>query len=334
MHACVGMENTDKNNIGKGRVCVTGGTGYVGSWLVMRLLQHGYSVNTTVRSSNTEVGFLTDLPGASERLRIFEADLNHPHSFRPAIEGCVGVFLVAHPMNSDEAATTKITTTCTLSILQACLDAKTVKRAVYTSSATTAIFSDNMSSTIINEESWSDPDHIHKSAAPLVASYAVAKTLTEKAALEFAEKNGLELVTLLPSYIHGPFICPRCPASVFVLMAMFLGNADQFVEGVTDLVHVDDVASAHIFLLECPDAKGRYICSAVQTSLHELYKLLSTRYPHYQIAAPNSLGENRGGKVSRRISSKKLLEMGFEYNYGLEAMYDGAVESCKRLGLL
>jgi len=34
----------------KGTVCVTGGTGYVASWLIMRLLQHGYSVRATVRS--------------------------------------------------------------------------------------------------------------------------------------------------------------------------------------------------------------------------------------------------------------------------------------------
>lgn len=42
------MEN---KNTEKGKVCVTGGNGYVGSWLVMRLLQHGYYVNTTVRSN-------------------------------------------------------------------------------------------------------------------------------------------------------------------------------------------------------------------------------------------------------------------------------------------
>lgn len=35
---------------GKGRVCVTGGTGFIASWLIMRLLGHGYSVTTTVRS--------------------------------------------------------------------------------------------------------------------------------------------------------------------------------------------------------------------------------------------------------------------------------------------
>jgi len=35
---------------GKGTVCVTGGTGFIGSWLIKSLLEHGYSVNTTIRS--------------------------------------------------------------------------------------------------------------------------------------------------------------------------------------------------------------------------------------------------------------------------------------------
>ncbi|KAL1540112.1 (3R)-2'-hydroxyisoflavanone reductase [Salvia divinorum] len=320
------MEN---KNMEKGKVCVTGGNGFVGSWLVMRLLQHGYYVNTTVRS-NTELGFLRDLPGASERLRIFEADLNHPDSFRAAIAGCIGVFLVAHQMPTDTTTTNsdETSTTSTLAILLACLDAKTVKRAIYTSSAAAAIFSGN-SSTTIDEGSWSDLDLIHKSPPP-VAAYATAKTLTEKAALEFGEKHGLEVVTLLPTYIHGPFIGPRCPASVYTLVSMLLGNADsyKYLAGSVDVVHVDDVASVQIFLFESGDAKGRYICSAVGSTIDELYQLLCRRYPHYQIAPPDcSMGR------PYEISSQKLLETGFKYKYGLEEMYDGAIESCKKLGL-
>ena len=34
----------------KGTVCVTGGTGYLASWLIKSLLQHGYPVRATVRS--------------------------------------------------------------------------------------------------------------------------------------------------------------------------------------------------------------------------------------------------------------------------------------------
>jgi nucleoside-diphosphate-sugar epimerase len=36
----------------KGPVCVIGGTGFIGSWFIMRLLDHGYSVRTTVRSAH------------------------------------------------------------------------------------------------------------------------------------------------------------------------------------------------------------------------------------------------------------------------------------------
>lgn len=51
----------------------------------------------------------------------------------------------------------------------------------------------------------------------------------------------------------------------------------------TPFVHVDDVASAHIFLLENSKAQGRYICSAVEVTPDELFKFLSARYPEYRI---------------------------------------------------
>lgn len=41
----------------KGIVCVTGGTGYVTSWLIMRLPQYDYYVNTTI-NNNLDPGIL------------------------------------------------------------------------------------------------------------------------------------------------------------------------------------------------------------------------------------------------------------------------------------
>ncbi|KAK9147547.1 hypothetical protein Scep_006304 [Stephania cephalantha] len=62
----------------KGPVCVTGGAGFFASWLIMRLLQRGYSVHATFRSDpkcKEDVSHLVSLPEASGKLKFFEANL-------------------------------------------------------------------------------------------------------------------------------------------------------------------------------------------------------------------------------------------------------------------
>ncbi|KAK3021184.1 hypothetical protein RJ639_045562 [Escallonia herrerae] len=444
----------------KGTVCVTGGTGFVASWLIMRLLEHGYSVNTTIRDSKKYISYITNLPGASERLKIFNADLDKPDSFTAPIEGCIGVFHVAHIIDFEETepeetktkraindkdqikllsktdmvhiddvasahhflleypkaegryicsavsitldemseflsarypeyhipaadfltnlpgaaerlkifnadlgrpdsfdaalegctgvfhvahvidfedkepeeVQTKRAISGTLGILRACLNSKTMKRVVYTSSASTVAFNgwvlDN-----VDESSWTDVEFV-RSLKPFAASYIISKTLTEQAALEFAEKHGLDLVTVIPTFINGPFICPRVPGSVRISLAMIFGDQDQNKHmSRVDMVHVHDVASAHIFLLEYPNAKGRYICSAVGITIDKMSEFLSVRYPEYHITTADTLKEFESQKYST-LSSKKLLDTGFKYKYGLEEMYDGAIQCCKEKGFL
>ncbi|KAK1394036.1 Vestitone reductase [Heracleum sosnowskyi] len=323
----------------KGLVCVTGGTGYVASWLIMRLLQHGYAVNTTIRSNvpdqKKDVSYLTNLPGASERLQIFNADLDKPESFNDSFQGCVGVFHVAHTIDFEgkegEETVTKRSINATISILRACLESKTVKRVVYTSSESAVKFNGNALS-VLDETSWTDVDFV-RSSKKYGGPYYISKTLTERAALEFAETHGLDLVTVVPTFIHGPFITPHCPGSVRVSMSPILGD-DILREFPTciSIVHVDDVASAHIFLFEYLNARGRYICSAVDITVHELQIFIKERYPEYNVSSLSLLKHEESKKIL--ISSKKLLDTGFEYKYGLEQMYDDATECFKQKGLL
>ncbi|XP_051132407.1 protein BRI1-5 ENHANCED 1-like [Andrographis paniculata] len=352
-----------------GKVCVTGGTGYLASWMIQRLLERGYSVNTTVRShqgmmSNwgygllrnllftgkraleedsfcstgqqyfgVDVSFLRSLPGARERLTIYEADMDHPESFRAAVDGCFGVFLVAHPTVADETLTVEEvceqTAYATLGILRCCVDAETVKRVVYTSAAITVMFGNEYSG-VVDENTLCKLSVAYLSQLSL-AKYTAAKAYTELTAQRFAERNGMGFVSVLPSWIHGPFLTPTCPGSVYTLMSMLFRDRRQYKYiSLVDIVHVDDVARAHIFLLETPSASGRYICSAVETSAGELYEFLCYRYPESIIATPpvKCLGYARG----YTLSTRKLSDLGFAYNYGLEEMYDGAVESCTRTG--
>ncbi|KAK6918522.1 hypothetical protein RJ641_016944, partial [Dillenia turbinata] len=69
------------------------------------------------------------------------------------------------------------------------------------------------------------------------------------------------------------------------------------------MVHAYDVARAHIFLFTIPTAKGS-----------ELEGIEGKKFPHF--------------------SSKKLLDAGFKFKYGLNEMFDGAVGGCKEKGFL
>lgn len=85
------------------KVCVTGGSGYIGSWLVMKLLGKGYTVHVTLRSlgDKSKVGLLKSLPNADTKLVLFQADIYNPNEFEEAIQGCEFVFHVATPMQHD-----------------------------------------------------------------------------------------------------------------------------------------------------------------------------------------------------------------------------------------
>ncbi|KAL0425854.1 UNVERIFIED_CONTAM: Vestitone reductase [Sesamum radiatum] len=148
----------------KGRVCVTGGTGFLGSWTIKRLLQDGYCVNATIRihpERKRDISYLTD---ASERLQIFNADLDKPETFAPALEGCIGVFHMAHPLDfeekEEEDVKVKRVTAALRGILQACADSKTVKRVVYTSSISALAFGNKSESGLIDESCWTDVEFI------------------------------------------------------------------------------------------------------------------------------------------------------------------------------
>ena len=116
----------------------------------------------------------------------------------------------------------------TLGILKACLNSKTVKRVVYTSSTAAVVLNDK-GGDIKDESSWSDVDFL-KALNYWGLSYMISKTMTERAALDFAHEHGLDLVTVIPSFVVGPFICPRFPGSVNTALALVLGRLLHFVK--------------------------------------------------------------------------------------------------------
>nr|BAH98155.1 dihydroflavonol 4-reductase [Tulipa gesneriana] len=321
----------------KGPVVATGASGYVGSWLVMKLLENGYTVRATVRDPKDQgkTKPLLDLRGADERLTIWKADLNDEGSFDNAINGCTGVFHVATPMDFEskdpENEVIKPTVNGVLSIMKSCKKAGTVKRVIFTSSAGTVNVQEEQMPEY-DEDSWSDIDFCRR-VKMTGWMYFVSKTLAEKAAWEFAKDNDIQLISIIPTLVVGPFITTSMPPSMITALSLITGNDSHYsILKQIQLVHLDDLCIAHIFLFENQEASGRYICSSFDATIWDLARLMKDRYPQYAI--PQEF-EDIDEKIKPvRFSSKKLMDLGFNYQYTIEEMFDEGIRSCTEKKLL
>ncbi|XP_068644403.1 anthocyanidin reductase ((2S)-flavan-3-ol-forming)-like [Aristolochia californica] len=322
--------------------CVTGANGYVASLLVKQLLDRGYIVNATVRDTGNEskVSHLQNLPG-SERLRLFRADLTIEGSFDDPILGCDLVFHVASPIISDskdpETDMIKPAIQGTLNVLRTCAKTKTVKRVLLTSSiAAVCRLREKEDGGVLTEECWSDVEFL-VSEKPPNWGYPLSKTLSEKEAWKFAAENQIDLISVLPVLVSGPSLTPDVPQTAILALSLLMtGNkfklqTMQLAYGSVPLVHVDDVCRAHIFLAEKESASGRYICCAASTTVPELAKLLSHRYPQYEV--PTNFGDFLS-KPKYPVSAEKLIKEGFTFKFGIAEIYDESVEYFKAKGLL
>lgn len=79
-----------------------------------------------------------------------------------------------------------------------------MKRVVYTPCGTAVGFRKGYLKEA-DESFRSDIDYII-AVKPFGGSYMISETLTERATLEFWEKHRLDVVTVMPSFIVGPFI--------------------------------------------------------------------------------------------------------------------------------
>lgn len=326
--------------------CVTGGSGYIASELIKMLLQNGYAVKTTVRhpedtEKNAHLKALQELGP----LEVFRADLDEEGSFDDAVAGCDYAFLVAAPValmpQNPEKEVIEPAVRGTLNVLRSCAKAGTVKRVVLTSS-TAAVSSRPLEGDghVLGEESWSDVDWLRANKIGTWA-YPASKVLAEKAANEFAEANGLSVVTLLPVVAVGAAPATELHTSVPEVLSLLSGD-DAMVDnleliekasGGIPLVHVDDVCRAEIFLAENQASSGRYVCCSLNTTAIELARFLAAKYPQYKIKT-DRIG-HLPEKPRVRISSGKLADEGFEYRYkNLDEIYDDVVVYGRALGIL
>ncbi|CAM8956243.1 unnamed protein product [Rhodiola kirilowii] len=332
------------------KVCVTGGSGYIGSSLVKRLLEKGYVVHATLRNlkDNSKVDLLKSLPGAETRLVLFQADIYSPDEFQAGIKGCQYVFHVATPQqiespNSKYKDTTEAAVAGVKSIADTCIRSGTVKRLIYTASAlsTSSMKEDGSGyKPYMDESCWTSLNISLPNSSDHTLAYTRSKTKAEKEILSYNDKQNcsIEIVTLACGLVGGETILPFAPLSVQTMASPLMRNKDvytyglmfmQGVLGTVPIVHIEDVCEAHIFCMERESIKGRFICAATNLTVAEIAMFYQKKYPA-EIKIDNGfMGE--GAEKGSRCDSSKLKDLGFEYKHDAERILKDNVETMLRL---
>jgi nucleoside-diphosphate-sugar epimerase len=289
------------------KVCVTGASGYVAGEIIFRLLLAGHTVHGTVRGDPQAKAYdgLRALPHASERLLLFKANLANDGDFDEAIKGCDFVMHVASPVSVSvpahraEAELVRPAVKGVENVISAIEKSGSVKALVYTSSSST-VAADNWErgkDYVYSDKDWSE------SASLSFFPYALSKKAAERRACELYEaqfsnpdvKRPWRLVRILPSFVMGPPIGVGNSELVQFAVRSMSGKAPMLPNFHFPMVHISDVAIAHIHAMLLESATGRYILVEGNASrgmfdlVHKLKQTTFQNYPLPRIAAPKWL---------------------------------------------
>ncbi|HEY4453112.1 MAG TPA: aldehyde reductase [Pseudonocardiaceae bacterium] len=291
-------------------VVVTGSSGFVGAHTIVRLLNAGYQVRTTVRSSRREadVRAMVKEGGADAALSVVEADLTADAGWAEALAGSDAVLHVASPFpatdpeNEDDLIIPA--REGTLRVLRTARAAG-VRRAVVTSSFA-AIGYGHPGKGPFTEADWTDL------AGDDVTAYIKSKTLAERAAWDFVasdEGRGLELSVVNPVGIFGPVLGADYASSVELIGQILTGALPGTPAMQFGIVDVRDVADLLVRVLRSPEAIGeRFLATSGEVlTTEEIALLLRERLG--AVASQARIADDGPGMRLREADSAKAKRM-------------------------
>ena len=250
---------------------VTGGAGFVGSYLARFLLDRDEEVRVL---DNFSTGKRENLTEVERRIEVVEGDLNDPAALSRAVSGVDYVFheaaIPSVPRSVDEPVEShEANATGTLSLLCASKEAG-VRRLVYASSS--SVYGANPELPKI-ETMRTEP----------LSPYAVAKLAAEHYCTVFHQLYGLETVSLRYFNVFGPRQDPNSPYSGVVsrFIDAILSSMPPTIHGegdqTRDFTYVENVAQANFAACHETSAAGGVYNIGCQTriSVNELWATMA-----------------------------------------------------------
>lgn len=258
-------------------VMVSGGSGFLASWITVILLRRGYRVRATARSSARAEAATAAISGAvdpGDRLSFVVADLTADAGWDAAVEGARYVIHPASPMQVGEYAKSDVIRPAREGVARIFAAAKAagVEHVVMTSSVEACRPASNAPG---SENNWTDPN------GRRVSDYARAKTLAEKDAWDWATENAQPtLTTILPGFIQGPVFGADFSGSVELVARLLRGKVPAAPRLGFSIVDVRDLAELHVEALSAPAVRGRRLVATGEFLwVLDVAEALRTQYP-------------------------------------------------------
>jgi dihydroflavonol-4-reductase len=273
-----------------GLVCVTGATGYVGSYIVKEALARGYRVRATVRDPKDEkrcahVLALAREAGSPDALELVRADLADPASFEAALEGVDHVIHTASAVvltaKDPQREIVDVAVEGAKNVIRAARASNTVRRVVVTSSVAAVSGDDKPAAYVFRESDWNDTATVKNDA------YATSKVQAERAARALAQEPGgkkVDFIAILPSLVLGPVLTEQhLRTSPAILLEIMRGKWPGVPNLWFQVVDVRDLAKVHVLALEKEKPAPRYIATSAALGLRDMAAALRERFPQAKV---------------------------------------------------
>ncbi|HTS45559.1 MAG TPA: NAD-dependent epimerase/dehydratase family protein [Puia sp.] len=258
------MSTADSYFVNEGKVLVTGGTGFLGAYIIKELLDKNHQVRAIKRNSPLPF-FIPET--VLNKVEWVTGDILDAVSLEEAMDGVDAVIHAAAKVSfiaRERRQMYKTNIEGTANVVNASLEKK-IKKLVHVSSVA-ALGRRQDGGTVDEGKPWEE--------VSLSTHYAITKYRAEMEVWR-AIAEGLNAVIINPSTIlgYGDWNTTSC-----ALFKSVYNEFPWYTNGINGFVDVEDTAKAAVLLLQSEITRERFVLSSDNWSFHQLFNKIAEEF--------------------------------------------------------